>query len=159
MKKVFYLTFEALPYMKTGGLADVSAILPFSFSDDIKVKIFLPFSNKINKKNFSFKEIDSFVVDFNEHKEEVKLYQDATKDIYFLSNETYLDCKDLYTKSAKEITDYFNYFNDIYSRSEYEPNNIFSIDIDNITDTDRKRKFKAIISHLNRDDTSRNQIV
>lgn len=96
MKKVFYLTFEALPYMKTGGLADVSAILPFSFSDDIKVKIFLPFSNKINKKNFSFKEIDSFVVDFNEHKEEVKLYQDATKDIYFLSNETYLDCKDLY---------------------------------------------------------------
>ena len=70
-----------------------------------------------------------------------------------------LDCKDLYTKSAKEITDYFNYFNDIYSRSEYEPNNIFSIDIDNITDTDRKRKFKAIISHLNRDDKSRNQIV
>ena len=69
-----------------------------------------------------------------------------------------LDCKDLYTKSAKEITDYFNYFNDIYGRSEYEPNNIFSIDIDNITDTDRKRKFKAIISHLNRDDKSRNQI-
>ena len=69
-----------------------------------------------------------------------------------------LDCKDLYTKSAKEITDYFNYFNDIYSRSEYEPNNIFSIDINNITDTDRKRKFKAIISHLNRDDKSRNQI-
>ena len=70
-----------------------------------------------------------------------------------------LDCKDLYAKSAKEITDYFNYFNDIYSRSGYEPNNIFSIDIDNITDTDRKRKFKAIISHLNRDDKSRNQIV
>ena len=70
-----------------------------------------------------------------------------------------LDCKDLYTKSAKEITDYFNYFNDIYSRYEYEPNNIFSIDINNITDTDRKRKFKAIISHLNRDDKSRNQIV
>ena len=69
-----------------------------------------------------------------------------------------LDCKDLYTKSAKEITDYFNYFNDIYSRSEYEPNNIFSIDINNITDTDRKRKFKAIISHLNRADRSRNQI-
>ena len=69
-----------------------------------------------------------------------------------------LDCKDLYTKSVKEITDYFNYFNDIYSRSEYEPNNIFSIDINNITDTDRKRKFKAIISHLNRDDKSRNQI-
>ena len=69
-----------------------------------------------------------------------------------------LDCKDLYTKSAKEITDYFNYFNDIYSRSEYEPNNIFSIDINNITDTDRKRKFKAIISHLNRDDKSRTQI-
>ena len=69
-----------------------------------------------------------------------------------------LDCKDLYTKSAKEITDYFNYFNDIYSRSEYEPNNIFSIDINNITDTDRKRKFKAIISHLNRDDKSRNQM-
>ena len=69
-----------------------------------------------------------------------------------------LDCKDLYTKSTKEITDYFNYFNDIYSRSEYEPNNIFSIDINNITDTDRKRKFKAIISHLNRDDRSRNQI-
>ena len=69
-----------------------------------------------------------------------------------------LDCKDLYTKSVKEITDYFNYFNDIYSRSEYEPNNIFSIDINNITDTDRKRKFKAIISHLNRDDKSRNQM-
>ena len=69
-----------------------------------------------------------------------------------------LDCKDLYTKSAKEITDYFNYFNDIYGRSEYEPNNIFSIDINNITDTDRKRKFKAIISHLNRADRSRNQI-
>ena len=69
-----------------------------------------------------------------------------------------LDCRDLYTKSAKEITDYFNYFNDIYGRSEYEPNNIFSIDINNITDTDRKRKFKAIISHLNRDDKSRNQI-
>ena len=69
-----------------------------------------------------------------------------------------LDCKDLYTKSVKEITDYFNYFNDIYGRSEYEPNNIFSIDINNITDTDRKRKFKAIISHLNRDDKSRNQI-
>ena len=69
-----------------------------------------------------------------------------------------LDCKDLYTKSAKEIIDYFNYFNDIYSMSEYEPNNIFSIDINNITDTDRKRKFKAIISHFNRDDKSRTQI-
>ena len=69
-----------------------------------------------------------------------------------------LDCKDLYTKSAEEIIDYFNYFNDIYNMSEYEPNNIFSIDINNITDTDRKRKFKAIISHLNRDDKSRTQI-
>lgn len=69
-----------------------------------------------------------------------------------------LDCKDLYTKSAKEIADYFSYFRDIYSKSEYDPNTLFSIDVDNIADADRQKKFKAIISHLNRDDKSRNQI-
>ena len=69
-----------------------------------------------------------------------------------------LDCRDLYTKSAKEITDYFNYFNEIYSTSKLDPNTLFSIDIDNITDADRREKFKAIISHLDRNDKSRNQI-
>lgn len=69
-----------------------------------------------------------------------------------------LDCKDLYTKSAKEIAYYFSYFNEIYNNSRLNPNTLFSIDADNITDADRQKKFKAIISHLNRDDKSRNQI-
>ncbi len=69
-----------------------------------------------------------------------------------------LACKDLYTKTAKEITAYFEVFNEIYTNYKLDPNNLFSIDIDNITDTDRKRKFEAVISHLDHNNKSRNQI-
>ena len=53
MIKVLFVSFEALPFVKTGGLADVVAALPRSLNHDkYEIKTVLPLLKKIKEKYY-----------------------------------------------------------------------------------------------------------
>ena len=49
--KVLYVASEAVPFAKTGGLADVAGSLPKALqNDDVDVRVIMPKFGKIDKK-------------------------------------------------------------------------------------------------------------
>src|SRR5690554_1417708 len=64
MKKVYFVASEGLPFIKSGGLADVVGSLPQQLvQQDLKVKVFLPLYRKIAEKWFdSMKKVCHFEV-------------------------------------------------------------------------------------------------
>lgn len=58
--KICFVTSECVPYVKTGGLADVSGSLPGALhQNDAEVKIFLPFYDVIKKDKFNIKKLEN----------------------------------------------------------------------------------------------------
>ncbi|MBR2551870.1 MAG: glycogen/starch synthase, partial [Erysipelotrichaceae bacterium] len=48
--KVYFAAFEALPFVKTGGLADVVGSLPSYYDKKIEVTTILPFYRFLKEK-------------------------------------------------------------------------------------------------------------
>ena len=98
MKKILYASFEAYPFIKTGGLADMMYGLPLAICKDFEVKVCLPLHKKIkdvyfNKLTF----VDSFFVD-SSLKEKVNIYSYIYKRIeyLFIENDEYFGRFDIY---------------------------------------------------------------
>ncbi len=97
---VLFITSEALPFIKTGGLADVSSALPKALKAlGVETKVILPLYKSIKE---NFKDELRFVVDFAVDLSWRKLYCglfEAEKDgvtYYFLDNEYYFKRDNLY---------------------------------------------------------------
>ncbi|RLD15829.1 MAG: glycogen synthase GlgA, partial [Caldiserica bacterium] len=59
--RVVFVTSEAVPFCKTGGLADVSGTLPVYLKrTGVEISVFLPFYREVKNKNFNYEEILSF---------------------------------------------------------------------------------------------------
>jgi starch synthase len=57
--KVCFVTSECVPYIKTGGLADVSGSLPLSLYElNTDVKIFIPLYDKIDRQKYNLIKLD-----------------------------------------------------------------------------------------------------
>ena len=98
MKKILYASFEAYPFIKTGGLADMMYGLPLAICKDFEVKVCLPLHKKIkdvyfNKLTF----VDSFFVD-SSLKEKVNIYSYIYKrnEYLFIENDEYFGRFDIY---------------------------------------------------------------
>ena len=54
MKKILFCASEAVPYIKTGGLADVAGALPASLKEqNVDARVVLPYYKKIKEKNIA----------------------------------------------------------------------------------------------------------
>lgn len=93
MKKVLFVTSEAVPYIKTGGLADVTGSLPKYFNkQEYDVRIILPkyvCIEEQRKKEMNY--VDSFYVNLNWRKQYAGIFQAEYGGIiyYFIDNEYY----------------------------------------------------------------------
>ncbi len=100
MKKVLLATFESLPFIKTGGLADVCYALPKSInSKKYNVKVVLPLHLSIKEKyQNELKYLTSFDVlapCFNLQANVYSYFVDKVE-YYFIENETYFNRNDVY---------------------------------------------------------------
>lgn len=100
MKKVLLTTFESLPFIKTGGLADVCYALPKSInSKKINVKVVLPLHLSIKKKYLKelnyLTTIDVLAPCFNLQANVYSYFVDKVE-YYFIDNDTYFNRDDVY---------------------------------------------------------------
>lgn len=98
--KILYVASEMVPFIKTGGLADVAGSLPFALKKEgHQVSVVLPLYSKIGE-NFRKKmeKIKEFYVDLDWRSQYAGIYhlkKDGV-DIFFVDNEYYFYRPDLY---------------------------------------------------------------
>ncbi|MCC8168187.1 MAG: glycogen synthase GlgA [Clostridiales bacterium] len=93
MKRVLFVTSEAVPYIKTGGLADVAGTLPGCFDrNEYDVRIIMPKYACMDEKYLPDLEfICHFYVDLNWRRQYAGIYSAVYEGItyYFVDNEFY----------------------------------------------------------------------
>ncbi|MGQ9470882.1 MAG: glycogen synthase GlgA [Candidatus Aminicenantales bacterium] len=90
--KIAFLASEAVPYAKTGGLADVVGSLPrYLGRQGIEVALFLPFYLEVQKKNLNLSLATEFYFSWQEKDITVSLWKHETPEIrvYFIQNDHY----------------------------------------------------------------------
>lgn len=98
--KIFYLASEAAPFIKTGGLADVSGSLPKAFSKKgHEVSVVLPLYSQIQnkyKENMEF--MGYFYVDLDWRRQYAGVFKYRLDDVnfYFIDNKFYFGRLSLY---------------------------------------------------------------
>lgn len=98
MKKVLYIAYESLPFIKTGGLADVIYALAKAlkrYNADILLPLHKPIKDKYNDKLHLVKTID---IEFLSSSKEARLYQLENEGInyYFIEDDQYFNREDVY---------------------------------------------------------------
>ena len=108
--KICFVTSESEPFVKTGGLADVSGSLPLALTKlGCEVKIFLPFYDMIDSRRFginSVKGIENLEVKLGKKTSAFNLYtcrlSDTFIDVYFVDCPEYFHRKKVYTNDEDE---------------------------------------------------------
>lgn len=90
--KIFFLSAEADPFLKIGGLADVAGALPAALqeiSSEIEVRVALPFHQKIKQQNLPLEPVAAFTISHRDGYIPVQVYQLIQNNvkIYFISAE------------------------------------------------------------------------
>ena len=98
MKKILYASFEAYPFIKKGGLADMMYGLPLEVSKNYEVKIALPLHKKIKDAYFNkFTYLGCLTIDNNsKEKANIYLYQNKRIEYLFIENDKYFNRHDIY---------------------------------------------------------------
>ena len=90
---VLFAAFEAIPFMKTGGLGDVAGALPKYLCDlNVDTRLIMPlFANIGSEYRKKMKKIAEFYVPFSWRNQYLGLYELKNKNtiVYFLDNEYY----------------------------------------------------------------------
>ncbi|NLW51935.1 MAG: glycogen synthase GlgA [Tissierellia bacterium] len=98
--KILYVTSEAVPFIKTGGLADVAGSLPKAISDQgHDIRVVLPLYSSIGEKYRSgMKKVHEFYVDLGWLHKYCGVFQYDLDGVtfYFLDNEEYFNRDSLY---------------------------------------------------------------
>jgi len=111
---IVFVAGEAVPFCKTGGLADVAGTLPIVLKNEgIDVSVFLPFYRIVkNKKDFSFEKTLS--IEVKGIKGEVLKTKNKGVDFYFIKQDSLYDREELYATPKGEYEDNarrFSFFN------------------------------------------------
>lgn len=113
MKKVLFVASEAVPYIKTGGLADVVGTLPKKFSkENLDVRVILPLYSCIRKElKDTMRYILHFDMDMGWRKIYVGVFEAEYEGVrfYFIDNEYYFNSSEPYGNIAYDI-EKFAYF-------------------------------------------------
>ena len=107
--KICFVSSECVPYVKTGGLADVSGSLPSALSVlNTDLKIFVPMYDKIDRDKFNIKKIKELSGDSVGILENLYSYDvyytlhDGKIDTYFIDCPFYFSRGVVYTSDADE---------------------------------------------------------
>lgn len=98
MKGLLFAASEGLPFIKSGGLADVIGSLPQCLNDDeFKVAVVMPLYKRIMDK-FELEEVGSFHVQSGLIDKDASLYHTSLNDIdyYFIRQDDYFDRDGMY---------------------------------------------------------------
>jgi len=105
---ILFLTSEAAPFAKTGGLADVSSSLPKALSAQCDVKVVMPLYSSIDVDKYGISEVmNGCCVHMGNCEEFYSLYyvEEAGVDFYFISFDKYFAREGIYNTKAGEYGD------------------------------------------------------
>lgn len=108
--KICFVSSESDPFVKTGGLADVSGSLPIALENlGCELKLFLPYYDLIDSNRFNIKPIDglkNIKTKIGDKTIEFNLYtcklQNTSIDVFFIDCPGYFHRKKVYTNDADE---------------------------------------------------------
>lgn len=108
--KVVFVSFECIPFMKVGGLADVVGSLPkFIKMKGFDVRIILPLHKKIDIKKFKIKRRkEKVIIPINEEYIEGNIWEgrlDKNIKVYFVENERFFNRDEIYGTSEGDYLD------------------------------------------------------
>ena len=113
MKKVLFVSFESLPFVKTGGLADVVYALPKALDKtQFEVRVVMPMFKKIKEKYYEgMKYLDHIYVHSGYINEEANIYSYINEGIeyLFIENDTFFYRDGVY--GYKDDAARFSFFN------------------------------------------------
>ena len=114
MKKILFVASECVPFIKTGGLADVVGSLPKELDPKFyDVRVIIPkYSCMKQEYKDKLEYITNFYMDFNWKNEYVGLLKTKIDNItyYFIDNEQYFTCLKPYTEDPLFEIERFSYF-------------------------------------------------
>ena len=106
---ILFAVSEALPYVKTGGLADVAGHLPRALAArGHRIELFLPLYRQIKKSETAREEVFSFTVPLGEKEIPATLYrQPAAKNLtaWFIACDAFFDRPEIYGPPGDEYPD------------------------------------------------------
>jgi starch synthase len=107
---ILFLTSEAVPFAKTGGLGDVSGVLPKVLANSEKVSLMLPDYMTENISKLQPAQVDEFTLQIGTEIYPVKIRKaDISKNfsVFFVSNERFFGREFLYGDAAGDYSDNF----------------------------------------------------
>lgn len=100
MARILMVASEGLPFIKSGGLADVIGSLPFELTKKgHEVRVVLPLYLKIAQKYYSEMNVEkTFSISINYHEVPVKILSTMVKNVkfYFIEHQGYFERAELY---------------------------------------------------------------
>jgi starch synthase len=107
--KILYAASEAVPFAKTGGLADVAGSLPLALGElGHDVRLVMPRYRSVNSKQFGLKPAAIFYVPLGSWQERCDVLQGRmgkNVTVYFVDKNIYFDRPDLYRTPRADYTD------------------------------------------------------
>ncbi|MCM1314236.1 MAG: glycogen synthase GlgA [Prevotella sp.] len=116
MNNILFAASECVPFIKTGGLADVAGALPkYINKNDFDVRVILPYYTCIPAKyRDNFKYVTHFYMDYGMRKDNVHVgimeYEYNGIKFYFVDNEYYFKCDTPYSADLKWDIERFTFF-------------------------------------------------